>query len=97
MSASAELDHLASAAKADAKPAIELAGVNKWFGALHVLRDVNLSVAPGERVVVCGPSGSGKSTMIRCINRLEIHQEGRIAVEGAKLAWSFNPSIFSRI
>jgi general L-amino acid transport system ATP-binding protein len=85
MSASAELDHLASAAKADAKPAIELAGVNKWFGALHVLRDVNLSVAPGERVVVCGPSGSGKSTMIRCINRLEIHQEGRIAVEGIEL------------
>jgi len=85
MSASAELDHLASAAQSDAKPAIELAGVNKWFGALHVLRDVNLSVAPGERVVVCGPSGSGKSTMIRCINRLEIHQEGRIAVEGIEL------------
>ncbi|MFM7303438.1 MAG: amino acid ABC transporter ATP-binding protein, partial [Alphaproteobacteria bacterium] len=51
----------------------------------HVLRDVNLAVAPGERVVVCGPSGSGKSTMIRCINRLEIHQEGRIAVEGIEL------------
>jgi general L-amino acid transport system ATP-binding protein len=63
-----------------------LAGVNKWFGALHVLRDVNLSVAPGERVVVCGPSGSGKSTMIRCINRLEMHQEGRIAVEGIELS-----------
>ncbi|MFO0186171.1 MAG: amino acid ABC transporter ATP-binding protein [Alphaproteobacteria bacterium] len=85
MSASADLAHVASAAKADAKPAIELAGVNKWFGALHVLRDVNLSVAPGERVVVCGPSGSGKSTMIRCINRLEVHQEGRIAVEGIEL------------
>jgi general L-amino acid transport system ATP-binding protein len=85
MSASAELDHIASAARADAPPAIELAGVNKWFGALHVLRDVNLAVAPGERVVVCGPSGSGKSTMIRCINRLEIHQEGRIAVEGIEL------------
>jgi general L-amino acid transport system ATP-binding protein len=62
-----------------------LAGVNKWFGALHVLRDVNLAVAPGERVVVCGPSGSGKSTMIRCINRLEVHQEGRIAVDGIEL------------
>ena len=85
MSASADLAHVASAVQADAPPAIELAGVNKWFGALHVLRDVNLSVAPGERVVVCGPSGSGKSTMIRCINRLEIHQEGRIAVEGIEL------------
>jgi general L-amino acid transport system ATP-binding protein len=62
-----------------------LAGVNKWFGALHVLRDVNLAVAPGERVVVCGPSGSGKSTMIRCINRLEMHQEGRITVDGIEL------------
>ena len=85
MSASADLAHVASAAKADARPAIELAGVNKWFGALHVLRDVNLSVALGERVVVCGPSGSGKSTMIRCINRLEVHQEGRIAVDGIEL------------
>jgi general L-amino acid transport system ATP-binding protein len=85
MSASADLAYIASAAKADAPPAIELAGVNKWFGALHVLRDVNLAVAPGERVVVCGPSGSGKSTMIRCINRLEVHQEGRIAVEGIEL------------
>ena len=85
MSASADLSYVASAAQADAPPAIELAGVNKWFGALHVLRDVNLAVAPGERVVVCGPSGSGKSTMIRCINRLEVHQEGRIAVEGIEL------------
>jgi general L-amino acid transport system ATP-binding protein len=76
---------MSATARADAPPAIELAGVNKWFGALHVLRDVNLAVAPGERVVVCGPSGSGKSTMIRCINRLEIHQEGRIAVEGIEL------------
>ena len=85
MSAIATAEQIASAARADAPPAIELAGVNKWFGALHVLRDVNLAVAPGERVVVCGPSGSGKSTMIRCINRLEIHQEGRIAVEGIEL------------
>ena len=85
MSASADLAYIASAAKADAPPAIEMAGVNKWFGALHVLRDVNLAVAPGERVVVCGPSGSGKSTMIRCINRLEVHQEGRIAVDGIEL------------
>jgi general L-amino acid transport system ATP-binding protein len=85
MSATSTAEQIASAARADAPPAIELAGVNKWFGALHVLRDVNLAVAPGERVVVCGPSGSGKSTMIRCINRLEIHQEGRIAVEGIEL------------
>ena len=59
--------------------------VNKWFGSLHVLRDVSLSVAEGERVVVCGPSGSGKSTMIRCINRLESHQEGAIVVDGIEL------------
>ncbi|MCU0987759.1 MAG: ATP-binding cassette domain-containing protein, partial [Acetobacteraceae bacterium] len=64
---------------------IELDGVNKWFGALHVLRDVTLTVKEGERVVVCGPSGSGKSTMIRCINRLEVHQEGRITVDGIEL------------
>src|SRR5690349_24422513 len=59
--------------------------VNKWFGSLHVLRDVSISVAEKERVVVCGPSGSGKSTMIRCINRLEQHQEGRIVVDGIEL------------
>ena len=53
-------------------PIIVMNNVNKWFGSLHVLRDVSLSVAEGERVVVCGPSGSGKSTMIRCINRLEL-------------------------
>ena len=59
--------------------------VNKWYGALHVLRDVSLTVAEKERVVVCGPSGSGKSTMIRCINRLETHQEGQIVVDGTEL------------
>jgi len=68
-----------------APPAIVLDKVNKWFGALHVLRDVSLTVAEKERVVVCGPSGSGKSTMIRCINRLESHQEGRIIVDGTEL------------
>ncbi len=77
--------HLASAARTDAPPAIILDKVNKWFGSLHVLRDVSLSVALGERVVVCGPSGSGKSTMIRCINRLETHQEGRIIVDDIEL------------
>jgi general L-amino acid transport system ATP-binding protein len=77
---------VASAMRTDAPPAIVLEGVNKWFGALHVLRDVNLSVASGERVVVCGPSGSGKSTLIRCINRLETHQEGKILVDGIELS-----------
>jgi general L-amino acid transport system ATP-binding protein len=67
------------------KPAIEMIGVNKWFGAYHVLRDIDLVVARGERIVICGPSGSGKSTLIRCINRLEAHQTGRIFVEGTEL------------
>jgi general L-amino acid transport system ATP-binding protein len=60
--------------------------VNKWYGAMQVLRDVSMTVAERERVVVCGPSGSGKSTMIRCINRLETHQEGRIVVVGTELS-----------
>jgi general L-amino acid transport system ATP-binding protein len=67
------------------KPIIELDRVNKWYGTMHVLRDVSLTVAEGERVVICGPSGSGKSTTIRCINRLEAHQEGRIVVDGTEL------------
>src|ERR1700677_421408 len=66
-------------------PAIVLDKVNKWYGSMHVLRDVSLTVAEKERVVVCGPSGSGKSTMIRCINRLEVHQEGHIIVDGTEL------------
>ena len=60
-------------------------GVHKWYGEFHVLRDINLHVRRGERIVICGPSGSGKSTMIRCINRLEEHQQGRIIVEGTEL------------
>ncbi|MRI32526.1 ABC transporter ATP-binding protein [Endozoicomonas sp. OPT23] len=64
---------------------IELDGVNKWYGDFHVLKDINLTVRQGERIVVCGPSGSGKSTMIRCINRLEEHQEGDINVNGIAL------------
>ena len=66
-------------------PAIEMVGVNKWFGDFHVLKDINLTVAQGERIVICGPSGSGKSTLIRCINRLESHEEGRIVVDGHEL------------
>jgi len=77
---------IASSVRADAPPAIMLSAVNKWFGSLHVLRDINLEVATGERVVVCGPSGSGKSTLIRCINRLEEHQKGRIVVDGIELS-----------
>src|SRR5271169_2991046 len=65
--------------------AVELVGVNKWYGEFHVLRDIDLKVMGGERIVVCGPSGSGKSTMIRCINRLEEHQQGRIVVDGVEL------------
>ncbi len=65
--------------------AVEMTGVNKWFGQFHVLRDINLKVKQGERIVVCGPSGSGKSTLIRCINRLEEHQAGQIVVDGIEL------------
>ena len=65
--------------------AIEITGMNKWFGSFHVLRDINLTVNRGERVVICGPSGSGKSTLIRCINRLEEHQKGSIIVDGTEL------------
>lgn len=64
---------------------IQLTGVNKWYGQFHVLKDINLNVTQGERIVLCGPSGSGKSTTIRCINRLEEHQEGRIVVDGTEL------------
>ena len=69
----------------DTQPAIVMDKVNKWYGAMHVLRDVSMTVAQGERVVICGPSGSGKSTTIRCINRLEEHQQGRIVVDGTEL------------
>lgn len=64
---------------------IQLKNVNKWYGQFHVLRDINLDVASGERIVICGPSGSGKSTLIRCINRLEEHQQGQIIVAGEEL------------
>jgi general L-amino acid transport system ATP-binding protein len=67
------------------EPIIEFRRVNKWFGRYHVLRDVDLTVGRGERIVVCGPSGSGKSTLIRCVNRLEEHQEGAVIVDGVEL------------
>jgi general L-amino acid transport system ATP-binding protein len=68
-----------------AAPMITMTGVNKWFGRFHVLKDIDLAVAAGERIVICGPSGSGKSTLIRCINRLEEHDEGRIVIDGIEL------------
>ena len=68
--------------------AIEFRGVNKWFGPLHVLQDVDLTVEAGEVVVVCGPSGSGKSTLIRCVNRLEAIQKGEIVVHGQSIGGS---------
>ena len=72
--------------------AVEMRGVHKWFGEFHVLRDINLAVSRGERIVICGPSGSGKSTMIRCINRLEEHQQGSIVVDGIELTGDPNGS-----
>ncbi len=66
-------------------PMVEMRGVNKWFGDFHVLRDIDLTVKRGERIVICGPSGSGKSTLIRCINHLEEHQQGEIVVGGVPL------------
>src|SRR5882724_2878892 len=67
------------------KPIVSINGLNKWYGDFHVLRDVNVEVGKGERIVICGPSGSGKSTLIRCINALEEFQEGAIVVEGIEL------------
>jgi general L-amino acid transport system ATP-binding protein len=80
--------HAAALAKltvSETDVAIEMVDVNKWFGEFHVLRNINLKVMSGERIVVCGPSGSGKSTMIRCVNRLEEHQKGKIVVDGIEL------------
>jgi general L-amino acid transport system ATP-binding protein len=68
-----------------ADPIVSIAGLNKWYGDFHVLRDIDLDVGRGERIVICGPSGSGKSTLIRCINALEEFQEGRIVVDGIEL------------
>jgi general L-amino acid transport system ATP-binding protein len=71
--------------KASGAPVIHLDNVSKWYGDFAVLRDINLKVMPGEKIVVCGPSGSGKSTMVRCINRLEQHDDGKIIVNGTEL------------
>jgi general L-amino acid transport system ATP-binding protein len=82
-SAAAKLNIKPSKLKTDM--AVKLVNVNKWYGEFHVLRDINLTVKGGERIVICGPSGSGKSTMIRCVNRLEEHQQGQIIVDGVEL------------
>jgi general L-amino acid transport system ATP-binding protein len=79
------MQQAATAPKPAGQAMIELRNVNKWYGDFHVLKDINLEVRKGEKVVVCGPSGSGKSTMIRCINRLEEHQKGQIFVDGIEL------------
>ena len=65
---------------------IKIRSMHKWYGQFHVLKDINLTVAPQEKIVICGPSGSGKSTLIRCINRLEEHQQGSIEVDGRRAA-----------
>jgi general L-amino acid transport system ATP-binding protein len=76
---------ISSQAAASSGAAVQLTGVSKWYGAFQVLRNINLTVAQRERIVICGPSGSGKSTLIRCINRLETHQAGHIVVDGIEL------------
>jgi general L-amino acid transport system ATP-binding protein len=75
----------ASMADPKAEAAVQMLGVHKWYGEFHVLREINLHVRRSERIVICGPSGSGKSTMIRCLNLLEEHQQGRIIVDGTEL------------
>ena len=72
--------------KQNTNTVIKIAEMHKWFGSFHVLKNINLEVEQGERIVICGPSGSGKSTLIRCINRLEIHQQGHISVNGIELS-----------
>ena len=74
-----------AATAADGGSMVRMESLHKWYGQLHVLIDINLDVGRGERVVICGPSGSGKSTLIRCINRLEEHQRGRLVVDGVEL------------
>jgi general L-amino acid transport system ATP-binding protein len=85
MNAAENHGSLLKPAKLNTGVAVEITDMNKWYGDFHVLRDINLNVMGGERIVICGPSGSGKSTMIRCINRLEEHQVGRILIDGVEL------------
>jgi general L-amino acid transport system ATP-binding protein len=80
-----ETQTLASEAQDSKESVIEITNLNKWYGNFHVLKDINLSVKKGEKIVICGPSGSGKSTMIRCINRLEEFQRGSLIVNGVEM------------
>ncbi len=86
MSQAAEREIDRSQMQVSDEVAIQITDMNKWYGAFHVLRDINLTVQRGERIVICGPSGSGKSTLIRCINALEEHQQGSILVDGTELS-----------
>ncbi len=81
----AKANATAAAVRGTSDLAVHMEGVNKWYGAYHALKDINLEVNRGERIVICGPSGSGKSTLIRCINQLEVIQQGRIVVDGHDL------------
>ena len=85
MNESVETQAMSSSQDRDHAIAIEITDMHKWFGKFHVLKNINLTVEKGERIVICGPSGSGKSTLIRCINRLEEHQRGNITVDGITL------------
>ena len=80
-----QTEHTPNAHAAEDELAVNIVAMHKWYGEFHVLKDINLQVKRGERIVICGPSGSGKSTMIRCINRLEEHQQGDIIVDGVTL------------
>lgn len=80
-----DVPNLTPTTKNDVDKMIEITSMHKWYGEFHALKDINFTVRKGQRIVVCGPSGSGKSTMIRCINRLEEHQQGRIVVDGIEL------------
>jgi general L-amino acid transport system ATP-binding protein len=84
MASDVATDHI-KPAMSDSDVAVEIIDMSKWYGEFHVLRNINLKVMKGERIVICGPSGSGKSTMIRCINRLEEHQVGKVIVDGIEL------------
>ena len=79
---------MASSIDLTSEPIIRISGMHKWYGQFHVLKNIDLNVQPRERIVICGPSGSGKSTMIRCINRLEEHQQGEIIVDGIEMSGS---------
>ncbi|PBB65895.1 glutamine ABC transporter ATP-binding protein [Mesorhizobium sp. WSM4312] len=87
---------LSPVAAVQAEPLVQIEGLNKWFGALHVLNDIDLTIRTGARIVVCGPSGSGKSTLIRCINGLERFQKGTIQLEGVTLGQSARNTAVAR-